>query len=210
MRVIYVDGYKIRQELDADFNILHLQSDNPALGDSKWYIPRGEIWLDHNWREEEKWLVAMETTDVADGSREAYKKKFGETGDPGVIVAREEMKEGLKVQYIDGAKVRRYLDPWFAMGGHDKVYDCVPKETVWLEKNLDPRDVEPILEHELVERRLMAQGMSYDNAHGWATAAEKESRRAAGGCYIGDDGHSRQLNIKDFYVEKTDNQKIAG
>lgn len=204
MRVIYVDGYKIRQELDADFNILHMQRDNPAIGDSKWYIPRGEIWLDHNFKQEEDWLVKMETTELADYSREAYKEKFGEEGEIGEIVVREKRKEGLMIQYIDGAKVRRFLDPWFVMGGHDKVYAYIPPDTVWLESKMDERDIPHVLKHELLERNLMAKGKSYDNAHGWATAAEKESRRSAGGSYIGDEGHKRQLILKDFDVEKTD------
>ena len=47
MRIKYVDGYKIRQELDVDFNVIHFRHTNPAFFISKWYIPVGEIWLDH-------------------------------------------------------------------------------------------------------------------------------------------------------------------
>ncbi len=207
-QVKYVDSYKIRQELDADFNILHLQRDNPAIGDSKWYIPKGEVWLDYHFKDEEKFLVDMETTEMSNWNRDAYKAKFTAQEDPGDFIIKEEIKDDLKVQLVDGAKVRRHIDPQFVMGGHDLVYSYVPAKTIWLENNLDPRDLPHILKHELLERQLMGQGQSYDDAHGWATAAEKESRRAVGGRYIGDDGHPRILNIKDFYVDATSQKKI--
>ena len=202
MRVQYVDGYKIRQELDVDFNIIHFRHTNPAFFISKWYIPVGEIWLDYKFRAEEEFLVKMETTPMQDFSRSAYVKKFISRGKPKKLVNHEEKQpDGLTVQRVVGAQVRRYIDPQFVIGGHDLVYDYVPRRTVWIEQTLDKRDWPHILKHEAYERSLMEQGKPYDIAHDYACAAERESRRAAGGGYIGDEDHSRQIDFSTFYVQ---------
>jgi len=83
----------------------------------------------------------------------------------------------------------------------DLVYEYVPRRTVWIEQTLDKRDWPHILNHEAYERSLMEQGKPYDIAHDYACAAEKESRRAAGGGYIGDEDHSRQIDFSTFYVQ---------
>lgn len=201
MRVQYVDGYKIRQELDVDFNIIHYRHTNPAFFISKWYIPVGEIWLDYRFRAEAKFLVEMETAPITDTSRAATVKKFITPGAPTDLVNREaKQPDGLTVQYVDGAQVRRFLDPQFVIGGHDLVYDYVPASTLWIEQALDEREWPHIIVHEGYERMLMQQGKTYDTAHDFACAAEKEARRAAGGGYIGDEDHSRQIDFSSFYV----------
>src|SRR3989338_11587066 len=107
MRVQYVDGYKIRQELDVDFNIIHFRHTNPAFFISKWYIPVGEIWLDYKFRAEEDFLGEMETTPMQDFSRSAYVKKFISRGKPENLINHEvKQPDGLIVQHVDGAQVR--------------------------------------------------------------------------------------------------------
>jgi hypothetical protein len=202
MLVQYVDGYKIRQELDVDFNVIHFRHTNPAYFISKWYIPKGEIWLDHKFRSEEEFLIEMETTPMQDFSRRAYIDRFIRPGKPKNLVSHEDKQpNGLTVQYIDGSQVRRFIDPQFVMGGHDLVYDYVPRQTIWIEQVLDEHEWPHILKHEAYERSLMEQGKAYDIAHDYACAAEKESRRAVGGSYIGDEDHTRQIDFSSFYVQ---------
>jgi hypothetical protein len=196
LKLVYVDGYKIRQNLDPHFSVIHFNG-NPAFFDSKWYIPEGEIWFDCRFRGEEDFLKKI----LLSISSRSEAKKFIKKGKPKNFIIKEEKRGGLKIQYIDGRVVREYLDPEFVMGGHDLVYSYIPKKTVWLDNRMDPRDIPHTLLHETAERKLMAEGKNYDIAHDYATAAEKESRRMAGGIYIGDCNHSGKFSIKDYYAK---------
>jgi hypothetical protein len=167
LKIKYVDGYKIRQTLDPDFNIIHYNNPKSGAFESKFYIPRDEIWVDRRFKDE----ISL-------------KRKRGRR--PKNFVIKTEKRNGLKIEYVDGRMIREYIDPEFVMGGHDLVYKYIPPKTIWIDNRLDPRDIPHILVHELYERKLMSQGKNYDNAHDYATAAEKESRRKAGGKYIGD------------------------
>jgi len=200
MELVYVDGYKIRQNLDPDFTIIHFRNPDPTVFDSRWYIPEGEIWFDHFFKGEEDFLKEILLSGLTD--REEIKKHFCKKGKPGNFIVREEIKNSLKIQHVDGKTVREYIDPEFVFGGHDLVYSYVPEKTVWIDNRMDPRDIPHTLLHELTERKIMAdEKKSYDVAHDYATAAEKESRRLAGGAYIGDANRSGKFSTNDFYIK---------
>ena len=200
MKIIYVDGYKIRQTLDPDFNVLHLKRREMGNFDSKWYIPENEIWLDSYFKEEEKFLIDIETANLEGGNRQAYKDKFCKKSPPPPFIEKEEADDNLKIKYVNGRIIREYFDPFFVMGGHDLVYNYVPQGEIWLDNHINPLDLPHVLAHEKYERELMAEGKSYDVAHDYATAREKESRRLDGAVYIGDENHSGILDVKNYYV----------
>ena len=72
--------------------------------------------------------------------------------------------------------MRRYLDPYFVLGGHDLVYSYIPKNTVWLDDVIDQKELPYILLHEKEERNIMEKGKSYDVAHRFAIAIDQEAR----------------------------------
>lgn len=81
-------------------------------------------------------------------------------------------REGdLTVLLVDGSKVRN-MDPNFIEGGHGYVYSYVPKNEVWIDNTLEPSEWPKVIKHEVVELKLMRNGMSYDKAHVVATNAE--------------------------------------
>lgn len=201
MKIVYVDGHKIRQNLDTDFNILHFNSKKASSLDSKWYIPEGEIWFDYNFKDEEEFLTSVEMADIKDPNRKAYIDRFCKKEKAPDFVVKEEKIGEITVKYVNGKIVREYIDPQFVMGGHDLVYEYIPTNEVWIDNKLDPKDIPHILAHEIYERELMNQGKSYDIAHDYATAKEKESRRASGGFYPGDANRSKEFEIKDFYIQ---------
>jgi hypothetical protein len=199
MELVYVDGYKIRQTLDVEFTMIHLQNEDASFYDSKWYIPKWEIWFDHAFKGEEDFLARILLSIKTRREAEAFRN----AGALPTFVIKEERKDGLAVQYVDGKVVREYLDPEFVFGGHDLVYSYVPAETIWIDNRQDPRDIPHTLLHELTERKLMAEtGKSYDIAHDYAMAAEKDSRRTAGGAYIGDAHREGGLVIEEYYIER--------
>ena len=197
MKLRYVNGYKIRQTLDPEFSIIHYHNPDFTYYDFKWYIPEDEIWFDSKFKGEEKFLQKILLADLRD--REEA-RKFCKKGKAPDFVVKEETKDGLKIQYVDGKIVREYIDPEFVFGGHDLVYSYVPKETIWIDDIMDPKDIPHTLIHEIYERNLINKGKSYDVAHDYATAKEKESRREAGGVYTGDVNHVEEFSLKKYYV----------
>jgi hypothetical protein len=107
---------------------------------------------------------------------------------------------------VDGSVVRRYFDPDFIFGGHGYVYDYIPKNEIWLDDKMNPQEIPYIEKHERIERQLMQDGATYDEAHDIATAHDKRLRRAMlGTCYPGDQhypwyGTSNEEVLRTFYV----------
>jgi hypothetical protein len=87
--------------------------------------------------------------------------------------------DGLSIYLVDGHQVKRlcYMD--FVEGGHDLVYpDFIPPGEVWIDGRIHVHDRPAILLHELVERRCMECGLSYEEAHEIANEIEMEARYA--------------------------------
>lgn len=90
----------------------------------------------------------------------------------------------LKVWVVDGNLVRDKFRVEFTEGGHDKVYDFVPVNEVWLDDDLSQKERKFVLLHELHERYLMCKGWIYDSnklnerksAHRSATKIEYHCR----------------------------------
>ncbi|MBI4714036.1 hypothetical protein HY771_02530 [Candidatus Uhrbacteria bacterium] len=104
------------------------------------------------------------------------------------FVVRKEKRRNLRLVFVDGAIIRKYMDPEFILGGHDLIYPTyIPKGEIWLEASMNKKEIPFIFEHELLERTLMSKGKNYDIAHEYGTSIEKETRRLAKvGCYPGD------------------------
>jgi hypothetical protein len=180
MKIKLVDGFKIRNTLDIEFG---------AVGDRSLYpyIKTGEVWLDRSFKAEKDWLLNRFRLKKSLTRRYGYeraksKMRPAKTGAaPGRCLRELITALGrTRIYLTDGATVRRTLDPNFCFGGHWLVYDYIPKNEVWLDDAADPRELKYILVHELYELELMRGGKEYSDAHDYANAAEKESRRKDG------------------------------
>ena len=87
----------------------------------------------------------------------------------------------LTIWLVDGRWVREHLFMDFTQGGHDIVYDWIPKNQVWIDDDLSADERPFVIEHELYERDKMKKGMGYERAHGYANVVEKALRLKAGG-----------------------------
>lgn len=218
MKLVFVDGFKIRNTLDADFNVLHQKSLDLTDFAPKYYIPDGEIWLDYYFKAEANFLLAVEKAQYSqekklkninalfvDQRRWYEKEQFCKKERAPDFKIKEETVGGLRASYVNGEIVRKYLDPSFVMGGHDLVYSYVPAREIWIDHLMNPADIPHVLVHEVTERKLMEEERDlYEIAHEFATAAEKKSRRKAGGVYPGDRNYpkdwSREKLLKNYYV----------
>ena len=87
-------------------------------------------------------------------------------------------KDGYKVWFIDGDKVRSTLYQEYLYGGNDQRYLFNPKGEIWIDNAVSCEEFEMTLAHELNERHLMAKfGWTYAVAHDSSLAIEVIMRR---------------------------------
>lgn len=211
-KITFVDGFKIRNTLDVNFNIIHKYSSKINEYTPKFYIPKKEIWFDHIFKKELDFLLKIENAQIPQEikswseAREYIRKNFCLPGPIPEFILKKEKHNDLTIAYVDGSIVRQYIDPEFIFGGHDLVYSYIPEKEVWVDGIMDKRELPYVLFHEESERKLMTTGKNYDVAHEYASAAEREMRRLEGvGFYPGDANyHFRNLKtkkiIKKHYV----------
>lgn len=194
-----VDGAYVRQHLSEEFT-------NFGQHYAFRFIPKNEFWIDreHEPNEEQFFIDHLlteyrlmskgKTYDQAHlkaiqvESRERHKAGLFRKG-----LKKEALQElidkihkqkltgysnnGVTVWVVNGKVVRDRFFVDFTEGGHDYVYNFVPKGEVWLDDDLgQTRDREFVLLHELHERALMAKGYEYLKAHRSASRIEHACR----------------------------------
>lgn len=84
--------------------------------------------------------------------------------------------EKCKVWLVKGELVRALFYTDFTQGGHEFVYEFVPKGEVWIDDDLYKKEIPFVLIHELHERALMSKGVKYDPAHAKSNILEYSCR----------------------------------
>jgi hypothetical protein len=183
MELKLVDGCGIRNNVDVDFC---------GVGSRYFYdyIPDGELWLDdvlagesdffvrsHHF-ELELWKSGLSRDEVRSKLYEKFATK--RLVKPDVVLGiypNSSNRKDVRVFIVNGRMVRKYYDPAFIQGGHDLVYDYIPKNTVWLEKAFE-KEHRFIFVHEIYERECMRKnGRDYSSAHELACNVEKIERK---------------------------------
>jgi hypothetical protein len=96
--------------------------------------------------------------------KKPYLRKFDEVG-------------GFTVWIVDGRYVRKSIDEEFTNFGQHFRFRFIPRNEFWIDKEYGPGEEQFFIDHLLVEHRLMAGGMPYDDALEKADAVEKRERR---------------------------------
>lgn len=110
-------------------------------------------------------------------------------------ILEEYSNDRLKIWLVDGKMVRNFFFVEYAEGGHDKVYDFIPENEIWIDEILSPEEIKFIIFHELRERNLMLKGKEYQEAHKSATLAED---------YYRDYPEQLEIKIKEEIENKND------
>ncbi len=197
-----VDGKYIRGHIDVEFTNFGQHYRFP-------FIPKNEFWIDQERVEGEvdfyiehllvehrlmaQGLSYEEAITKASLAERRYRKKVDFIQHPHLSKINKEeylpqihktilpeYSNGIKVWIVDGRIVRGLFFIDFTQGGHDKVYDFVPAGEIWLDDDLVESERKYVLLHELHERALMANGMSYAKAHLDASAIEEFCRQNPG------------------------------
>ena len=78
---------------------------------------------------------------------------------------------------VDGTYIRARIDEEFTNFGQHFRFKYIPMDEFWIDKEAGHGEVEFFVDHLLVEHRLMAKGMPYDQAIEIADGAERAERR---------------------------------
>lgn len=92
-------------------------------------------------------------------------------------VLRKYRKGKLKVWLVNGELVRDLFFIDFTEGGHDKVYNFVPKNEIWIDDDVSQKERKFVLLHEVHERNLMKEGLDYNTAHHFSSRIEHRYRK---------------------------------
>jgi hypothetical protein len=85
--------------------------------------------------------------------------------------------DGITVWVVDGRYVRKNLDEEFTNFGQHYRFRFIPDHEFWIDEEHGLGEEQFFIDHLLVEHRLMARGMAYDDALEKADAVEKRERR---------------------------------
>jgi len=91
-------------------------------------------------------------------------------------IIRKYSTKDFKIWVINGRKVRDFFFIDFTEGGHDKVYKFIPRDEIWIDDDVEPREIRFVLIHELHERNLMSRGLKYSQAHRKSSQLEYQCR----------------------------------
>jgi hypothetical protein len=93
---------------------------------------------------------------------------------------KEEVRNDFQVWIVDGSYIRGHMDEEFTNFGQHYRFPYIPENEFWIDKEAQHDEHHFFVEHLLVENRLMAQGMLYEQAIVEADRAERKERRRAG------------------------------
>jgi hypothetical protein len=196
--VVLVDGSYVRKNIDEEFT-------NFGQHYQQRYIPETEFWIDENtdpsehvffidhmlvenrlMSEGESYDDALKAADEVERrerrrSDVSTKPRLGINANAYLVklnMWHQLTKDvGLDVWIVNGKLVRDIFDVDFVEGGHDLVYNFIPKGEVWIEADIVSYDERYfVLFHEAYERFLMELGYSYVSAHCRASRAEHDCR----------------------------------
>jgi hypothetical protein len=197
--VFIVDGEYIRENMDEEFT-------NFGQHYRFKFIPKNEFWIDKERDEgEERYYIdsmlvmnrlmamgvshddAVKKADAVERRERAnsilMKKEIKLKKYPEKLIKSIHKKllkkysKNVKVWIVNGEVVRDLFFIDFTEGGHEKVYPFVPHNEVWIDDDVEPKEIKFVLLHEMHERALMSKGMKYNPAHASSSEIEYYCRR---------------------------------
>jgi len=74
--------------------------------------------------------------------------------------------DGIHIWIVDGYMVRAKIFPDFGFSGNDLVYHFIPKKEIWIDGQVSAEETTYSIASELIERKFLANGSTYDSAYG--------------------------------------------
>lgn len=73
--------------------------------------------------------------------------------------------DGITIWIVDGYMVRKNIYPDFGFSGNDLSYHFIPSGEIWIDGQVSCEETEYSINNELLERKGIASGKSYDDAY---------------------------------------------
>ena len=73
-------------------------------------------------------------------------------------------REGVSIWIVDGYMVRKNIYPDFGFSGNDLVCHFIPAKEIWIDGQVSCEETEYSISTEMLERKSMEKGKSYDDA----------------------------------------------
>lgn len=86
----------------------------------------------------------------------------------------------LQVWVVDGSYIRTHVDEEFTNFGQHYRFPYIPQNELWIDREAENNERQFFIDHLLVEHRLMAKGMPYEQAITKADQQEHKERRRSG------------------------------
>ncbi len=86
----------------------------------------------------------------------------------------------ITIWIVDGTYVRSHIDEEFTNYGQHYAFTFIPKNEFWIDREGKPDELKFFIDHLLVEHRLMARGVPYDDALEAADSTERAERKKSG------------------------------
>jgi hypothetical protein len=74
-------------------------------------------------------------------------------------------RDSIDIWIVDGSTIRRDIYPDFGLSGNDLAYHFIPDTEIWLDAQISCEEMEFSIRFELAERKMIADGMPYDDAY---------------------------------------------
>ena len=196
IKIYLVDGAFVRTHLDEEFTNFGQHFRFSCIPEYEFWLEseaspdERRFFIDHllvEWKLMHQGMNYISAITFASAKEESERARSRDLGkildksgipDPSKVHLRplSETATGVKIWLIDGRLVRSdfYID--FTEGGHEFVYNFVPKNEIWLDNDLAVAEYPYVLLHELFERSKMAKGMIYNEAHRRASKLEWSCR----------------------------------
>ena len=193
----HVDGSWVRKNIDEEFT-------NYGHHYTFKRIPKGELWLDGETSSDEvKFYIGrlrveyhlfekgVDEETIRQRANAHERRQRIRAGDVRKVTKKKTMPQpadmherlwkalpgGVQIWFVKGRLVRSVYDVEFTEGGHEHVYEFIPRDEVWIDNDINADEQGFVLFHELHERNLMAEGMDYDKAHEEASRLELYYRK---------------------------------
>ncbi len=87
-------------------------------------------------------------------------------------------RDGISIWIVDGYLVRKNIYPDFGFSGNDLSYHFIPPKEIWIDGQISCDETEYSVSTELMERKGIAAGKSYDDAYSDAIDLTMLNRQA--------------------------------
>jgi hypothetical protein len=95
-------------------------------------------------------------------------------------IRKFDTRGNLQIWMVDGSYIRGHIDEEFTNFGQHYRYNYIPANQLWIDREAAHDETRFFIDHLLVEHRLMAKGLPYNDALAEADRQERKERRRSG------------------------------